>query len=70
LLTRNVANADFRDVAVLGHQEILDALKERDGNRAVSIIEKHLQTGYARVVGFYERQMSQPSVKQFANAQG
>jgi hypothetical protein len=42
---------------------------ERDEDRAVSIIEKHLQTGYARVVGFYERQMSQPSVKQFANAQ-
>ena len=68
LLTRNVANADFRDVAVRGHQEILDALKDRDENRAVSIIEKHLQIGYARVLAFYERQMSQPSIKQFASA--
>lgn len=70
LLSRNVADSDFRDVAVRGHQEILEAVKERDEKCAVSIIERHLQTGYARVVGSYGRQMSQPSAKQFAAAQG
>lgn len=70
LLSRSVANPDFRDVIVLGHQQVLDALKQRDENRAVSIVEKHLEAGYARVVGFYERQMSQPSDRQTANTRG
>ena len=34
LLSRNVANADYRVITVSAHQVILDALRERDEERA------------------------------------
>ena len=54
LLSRNVAAPDFREFAVKGHQEILDALKARNEGRALDIIEKHLQVGYQRLLSSYE----------------
>jgi DNA-binding GntR family transcriptional regulator len=56
MLSRNVADADFREMAVRGHQEILDAIKSRDEHCATLIIEGHLQTGYQRVVQSHRQQ--------------
>lgn len=51
LLSRNVANADFRVITGSAHQVILDALCERDEARAVELIEDHLRGSYERVIG-------------------
>ncbi len=51
LLSRNVANADFRVITGSTHQEILDALRDRDEPRAIAITEDHLRGSYERVVG-------------------
>jgi DNA-binding GntR family transcriptional regulator len=50
LLSRNLANSDFRDrVVSRGHREIMDALTRRDEARAVQSIEGHLRSGYAYI---------------------
>ncbi|MBA3413878.1 MAG: GntR family transcriptional regulator [Chloroflexia bacterium] len=49
LLDRNVAVDDFRDYVVSSHQDILDALRERDAARAVALLEDHLRGSYERV---------------------
>ncbi len=51
LLSRNVANADFRIITGLAHAVILDALEDRDEARAIALIEDHLRGSYERVVG-------------------
>ncbi len=51
LLSRNVANADFRVITGSAHQVILDALCERDEAHAVALIEDHLRGSYERVIG-------------------
>jgi DNA-binding GntR family transcriptional regulator len=51
LLSRNVADADYRVVTVSSHQVILDALRERDAERAAGLIEDHLRGSYERVTG-------------------
>lgn len=50
LLSRNVANQDFRDITLKSHTELLDALRSRDENRATAEIEEHLRGAYDRVV--------------------
>ena len=51
LLSRNVADADYRVITVSSHQVILDALCARDQERAVALIEDHLRGSYERVTG-------------------
>ena len=51
LLSRNVANADFRTITGSAHQLILDALRGGDEVRAVAVIEDHLRGSYERVIG-------------------
>ena len=51
LLSRNVANADFRVITGSAHQVILDALRDGDESRALTLIEDHLRGSYERVVG-------------------
>jgi DNA-binding GntR family transcriptional regulator len=54
LLSRNLANPDFRDrVIVRGHSDILDALKKRDEKRAVRAIEEHLRSAYLYIFQNY-----------------
>jgi len=54
LLSRNLANPDFRDrVIVRGHSDILDALKNRDEKRAVRAIEEHLRSAYQYIFENY-----------------
>lgn len=54
LLNRNTANPDFRQMLVRGHQEIVDAIAERNTEKAVALIDNHLQTGRQRVVAGYQ----------------
>ncbi len=53
LLSRNVANSDFRALAVQSHQEILDTLRSGDEARAEALIEFHLQSAFERIQRFY-----------------
>ena len=53
LLSRNVANPDFRVVTVRSHQDLLDILRTRDEARAVQEIEDHMLGAYERVIQSY-----------------
>lgn len=50
LLSRNVANADFRVITGSAHQIILDALRDRDREAARALIDDHLRGSYERVL--------------------
>jgi DNA-binding GntR family transcriptional regulator len=58
LLSRNVANADFRIITGSAHEIILDALEERDETRAIDLIEDHLRGSYERVIGSMNDQIA------------
>ncbi|MCO6452779.1 MAG: GntR family transcriptional regulator [Caldilineales bacterium] len=53
MLSRNVASANFRDATVYGHQEIVDAIKARDKERALVVIEQHMIVAYELVSKSY-----------------
>jgi DNA-binding GntR family transcriptional regulator len=53
LLSRNVANPDFRDYIIPAHQDILDAIRNRDEDRAVSLTFEHLTAAYERILVIY-----------------
>ena len=54
LLSRNLANPDFRErVIVRGHRDILDALSQRDEDRALRSIEDHLRSAYRTILQNY-----------------
>ena len=55
MLSRNVASANFQDVAVRGHQEIVDAIKSRDKQLALDVIEEHMAVAYELVSKSYGR---------------
>ena len=55
LLSRNVADPDFRQQTVHGHQDILDAIQARDAARALAVLEDHLEYAYERVLASYQR---------------
>lgn len=50
LLNRNVADDDFRELVVIAHQELVDAIRTRDEPRAVAVLEDHLKGSYQRVL--------------------
>lgn len=54
LLSRNVANSDFREYMLPWHQDILDAIRERNEKKALEHIETHLEAAYTRVLASYE----------------
>lgn len=53
LLNRNVANPDFSDLMVRGHQTILEAIRDRDASRAQTLIEGYLDFAYSQLIGSY-----------------
>jgi DNA-binding GntR family transcriptional regulator len=55
LLSRNVANRDFREITVKAHAELLETLRSRDEARAVLAIEDHLRGAYDRVVQAFSK---------------
>ena len=50
LLNRNAANPDFIEMMAGGHQEILDAIRDRDEERALSTVEHHVRFAYETVL--------------------
>lgn len=54
LLSRTVANPDFRDYLVKSHSDILAAIKDRDEARALTMIDDHLKGAYVRVNKIYQ----------------
>lgn len=63
LLNRNVANEDFREYLVIGHQELLDTIAASDPERAASRIREHLGVSYDRVSMSLERQLEQQAAE-------
>jgi len=53
LLSRNVADPDFREITVKAHAALLEAIRTRDEARATTEIEDHLRGAYDRVVRGY-----------------
>ena len=62
LLSRNVAHPDFRllSVAVDSHQEIVDAIRARDGDEASRLIDDHLLGSYERTIVGYGWSLDEP----------
>lgn len=56
LLNRNVADVDFREMLVGGHQELLDAIIAANPDAAAEGIREHLGISYNRVSVSLERQ--------------
>ena len=54
LLNRNVAHEDFRELVVSSHQQIVDAMRSRDRERAVEVLMDHLHGSFSRVVAQHE----------------
>ena len=50
LLTRNLANPDWRSNMAVGHTEILDIMRTRDDEALVAVVVKHIQYAYMRIV--------------------
>jgi len=60
MLSRNVASADFRDAFVRGHQEILNAIRACDKQRAVDVTKEHMHVAYDHVIRTYEHLWAEP----------
>lgn len=54
LLSRNVANLDFREAIVSSHQVLYEALRAQEEARAVELIEIHLHEAYRRILAEYQ----------------
>lgn len=54
LLSRNVANEDYREHVVKSHQKILDAIREKNEDLAISLMQTHLEASYNRLLASYE----------------
>jgi len=59
LLSRNIANPDFRQITLRGHTDILDVLRARDEAHAVQVIEEHLRAAYERIIVEYNQTTDQ-----------
>ena len=55
LLSRNAARDDYREQAVRGHQEILDAIKARNKTQALSTNDGHMAFAYDLLSGSYDQ---------------
>ena len=58
LLKRNLADTHFQDATAGGHQVVLDAIKSRDVNRAIAVMQRHLRVGYDWAIADLERSVS------------
>ncbi len=72
LLSRNVAHPDFRllSVAVDSHQEIVDAIRNKNAGEAGRIIEDHLLGSYERTIIGYGWSMEEPKSEILKRAGG
>jgi DNA-binding GntR family transcriptional regulator len=53
LLSRNIANSDFRNITLTGHAHVLEVLRTRDEAQATIVIEEHLRAAYERIIVEY-----------------
>lgn len=53
LLSRTVVDADFRQYTVPSHQDILDAIRNKNESLALALIEDHIKGSYERVSKSY-----------------
>ena len=67
LLNRNVANQDFRSLMVPAHQQIIDAIKNRDAASTVEITMAHLLESYERVRALHPNRRSNTSIDGHGN---
>ncbi|CAN5846711.1 GntR family transcriptional regulator [soil metagenome] len=58
LLSRNVGHGDFREMLLSSHQDIVGAIRDRDGERAAEFIREHLGGSYERVARSLEARES------------
>lgn len=63
LLTRNVANPDFREQILIGHRAIFEAIRDKDETLAVSLIEAHITAAYTRVLKSYTQSVNENQAK-------
>ncbi len=54
LLMRNSANSDFRELTVTMHAAVVDALRNRDEETALRVIDEHLTGSYTRISELYK----------------
>lgn len=50
LLSRNLANPDWRDNMARGHTDILEILRSRDEEALVAVVGDHIQFAYRRIL--------------------
>lgn len=50
LLTRNLANPDWRENMARGHTDILEVLRSRDEDATVATVVQHIQFAYMRIL--------------------
>ena len=60
MLSRNVADPDFRSLTVRGHQELVDAIVARRKDEAIRLIEGHVGFAYQLVRRSYDQSCSDP----------
>lgn len=70
LLNRNIADIDFREMLVSGHQDLLDCIAASDPDRAARILHEHLGGSYDRVSRSLERQLEQQRTETADTAEG
>ena len=54
LLTRSEANPQMLKTFHIMHQEILDAIVDKDAARAISLLERHFRDAYNEVIDHYD----------------
>lgn len=57
-----VQESDFASIMVRSHQQLLDAIRGRDEERARDEAVAHVETSYARVIGRYDRADARPVI--------
>jgi DNA-binding GntR family transcriptional regulator len=61
LLSRNVANDDFRDLLLDDHRDVLRALCSGDREQAVNRLAKHMNMAYTRLTAVYQEHSHEAS---------
>jgi len=56
LLSRNVANQDFRDLLLDDHRAVLDAVCDGDLEQATDRLAEHMNMAYIRLIRMYDEQ--------------
>ena len=55
-----VATAEFRELMVRTHSEIVDVIRAREEERAEEVVERHMRTSYLHVLDSYLAETGDP----------